>query len=362
MAKPSGSMKTIRTTDGTDHEIIPDRLGNNGYVATPDTLAQDSSLIPIIDITASTFRIYGNSVGYYRATQETSVYTHATSTSSPYVVTARSGDIIHIVRIESNITYWVMYGGLNVNAVTVGYVSSGTSVMYTPTLDVENIKSAYVKSASVSGDVLTLTLQDNTTITFTGGGGGGSVSIDNTSITENSSNQIQTVGVIDQKTGNANKQWTGTLQEYIALGTHDANTFYNITNDSGGSGSQIVTLYDKNSSDSSINKGYTSGIASGTNVSISANSYKYLYITFQFVSSSSSVNEEVCVLNINLNETYNVAGHTFSYKNVSNVYSNNQGCFMTYRTDNQTITPSFNYNSSAYTDSDSHIKKIEGVK
>ena len=201
--------------------------------------------------------------------QLTDVYIHATSSSSPYIVTARSGDIIHIVRIENSITYWVIYGGTYINAVTVGYVSSGTSVMYAPTLDVENIKSAYVKNASVSGDTLTLTLQDNTTVTFTGGGGGGgSVSIDNTSITENSSNQIQTVGVIDQKTGNANKQWTGTLAQYNALGTHDANTFYNITDDNGGLG-LMTTLW--------TNSSPTSSFVAQT-INLSSNNYDYLLI------------------------------------------------------------------------------------
>lgn len=58
-------------------------------------------------------------------------------------------------------------------------------------------------------------------------GGGGSVSIDNKSITTNTSNQLQTVGVIDQNnTSTALKVWHGTQAEYDALATHDANTRY----------------------------------------------------------------------------------------------------------------------------------------
>jgi hypothetical protein len=59
------------------------------------------------------------------------------------------------------------------------------------------------------------------------GGGGGSVAIDNVSITKNSSNEIQTVGVINQNnTTTALKVWHGTQAEYDALATHDANTRY----------------------------------------------------------------------------------------------------------------------------------------
>lgn len=64
-------------------------------------------------------------------------------------------------------------------------------------------------------------------------GGGGSVDIDNKSITTNSDDELQTVGVIDQNnTTNAIKTWTGTKAQYEAIATKDANTLYNITDDS----------------------------------------------------------------------------------------------------------------------------------
>ena len=64
------------------------------------------------------------------------------------------------------------------------------------------------------------------------GGGGGSVAIDNNSITKNTNDEIQTVGVIDQRnTANAIKTWTGTKAQYDAISTKDANTIYNITDD-----------------------------------------------------------------------------------------------------------------------------------
>lgn len=57
-----------------------------------------------------------------------------------------------------------------------------------------------------------------------------SVPVDNASITKSGST-LQAVGVKDAKTGNANKEWTGTLAEYNALSSKDTNTIYFITDD-----------------------------------------------------------------------------------------------------------------------------------
>lgn len=231
MAKPNNSMKTIQTPDGTDHEIVPEKLGSGSYYADLDTLSADGKILSVTPITASSFTIQGQSVGLYRTTQTTTLF--GKNSSDLLISNVYTNSIIKISRIESGTTYWTLYGDDYVTALVEGTTTSSSSTMFTTSADTQTIKNAYLKNASVSGDTVTITKQDNSTVTFTvgGGGGGGSVSIDNTSITENSSNQIQTVGVIDQKTGNANKQWTGTLQEYNALGTHDANTFYNITDD-----------------------------------------------------------------------------------------------------------------------------------
>lgn len=57
--------------------------------------------------------------------------------------------------------------------------------------------------------------------------------IDNKSITENSNNELQTIGVIDQNdTNNAIKTWTGTKAQYDAILIKDRDTLYNITDDS----------------------------------------------------------------------------------------------------------------------------------
>ena len=75
-------------------------------------------------------------------------------------------------------------------------------------------------------------------------GGGGSTAVDNLSITRNSSLQIQTVGVIDSNnTTNAIKTWTGTKAQYDAIVTKDANTLYNITDDTDVSLTILEALY-----------------------------------------------------------------------------------------------------------------------
>ena len=61
--------------------------------------------------------------------------------------------------------------------------------------------------------------------------GGGSVDIDGVTITKNSSDEIQTVAVKDNRSGNAIKTWTGTKAQYDAIVTKDANTLYSITDD-----------------------------------------------------------------------------------------------------------------------------------
>lgn len=67
------------------------------------------------------------------------------------------------------------------------------------------------------------TISENNTI---------SINYDNNSITTNASDELQTVGIIDQNnTSNAIKTWTGTKVQYDAIATKDADTLYNITDD-----------------------------------------------------------------------------------------------------------------------------------
>lgn len=68
---------------------------------------------------------------------------------------------------------------------------------------------------------------------------GGSTAIDGNTITFNSNNEIQTIGVIDSSNNTiALKLWTGTRAEYDAITTKDSNTLYHIKDDTG----ELVTF------------------------------------------------------------------------------------------------------------------------
>lgn len=100
---------------------------------------------------------------------------------------------------------------------------------------------ATVSIPTVNNATLTITQGGSTKGTFTANASsdvtididaGGSVDIDSKSITTNSSDEIQTVGVIDQNdTTKAIKTWTGTKAQYDAIVSKDSDTFYNITDD-----------------------------------------------------------------------------------------------------------------------------------
>lgn len=92
--------------------------------------------------------------------------------------------------------------------------------------------------------------------------------LDGKSITKNASDELQTIGVINQNdTTTALKSWSGTKAQYDAIVTKDANTLYNITDDvSGGADvytkAEVDTLLAGKYSTSNPS-GYISGIDSG---------------------------------------------------------------------------------------------------
>lgn len=125
---------------------------------------------------------------------------------------------------------------------------SPTDIQYTYTLTPITYNKSQVGNAT-----LTITQGGTTKGTFTANAttdvtipldAGSSVSIDNKSITENSSSQLQTVGVINQNaTITAIKTWTGTKAQYNAITTKDTNTLYNITDDISPLTSVLETIY-----------------------------------------------------------------------------------------------------------------------
>ena len=67
---------------------------------------------------------------------------------------------------------------------------------------------------------------------------------DNISITHNSSDELQTIGVINQKdTTQSLKTWVGTKAEYDALETKNNDTIYNVTDDGNINQSLLEMIY-----------------------------------------------------------------------------------------------------------------------
>lgn len=70
-----------------------------------------------------------------------------------------------------------------------------------------------------------------------------SVDTDDITISKNTDDELQSIGVIDNNSGNALKTWTGTKAQYDAIATKDANTLYNITDDTDTTLSLLELLY-----------------------------------------------------------------------------------------------------------------------
>jgi hypothetical protein len=111
------------------------------------------------------------------------------------------------------------------NAVNSGVTSSTVSQVATNKSDIAkkqdalisgtNIKTINSESILGSGDITIKSAPD----------------LDGKTITKNSSEELQAIGVIDSNSGGAVKTWSGTTDEYRAISTKDANTLYNITDD-----------------------------------------------------------------------------------------------------------------------------------
>lgn len=106
-----------------------------------------------------------------------------------------------------------------------------------PTIPTVNNSTITITQGGVTKGSFTLNQASGDTIALDAGGGGVG-NIDNITITTNADSEIQAVAVIDQNTGIA-KTWTGTMAEYDAIVTKDPETEYIITDDIGGSATEI---------------------------------------------------------------------------------------------------------------------------
>lgn len=113
---------------------------------------------------------------------------------------------------------------------TVATSGSYNDLTGTPTIPTVNNATLTITQGGTTKGTFTANASSNVTINLDSGGG--SVDVDNKSITTNSSDEIQTVGVINSRdSSTAIKTWTGTKAQYDAIVTKDANTLYNITDD-----------------------------------------------------------------------------------------------------------------------------------
>lgn len=124
--------------------------------------------------------------------------------------------------------------------------SGVAEILNKPTIPTVNNATLTITQGGTTKGTFTANASSDVTIALDAGG---TVEIDNTTITENSSDQLQTVAVIDNRSGSAIKTWTGTRQQYDAIVTKDANTLYNITDDDTSIGSVITDLNNKADTD-----------------------------------------------------------------------------------------------------------------
>lgn len=133
----------------------------------------------------------------------------------------------------------------NVKGNVTGDVT-GTTTKALQDVDGNPIKTTYLKAADapvVNNATLTITQGGTTKGTFTANagtdvtialdaGGSGSVAFDSISISENESDELQAIGLINQNdTTTATQEWIGTKEEYDAIVTKDANTRYIVTDE-----------------------------------------------------------------------------------------------------------------------------------
>lgn len=131
------------------------------------------------------------------------------------------------VPTESTVSGW----GFTKNAGTVTSVNNVSPVNGNVSLSIPTVNNATltITQGGTTKGTFTANASSNVTIDLDAGS---SVSVDNKSITTNSSDEIQTVGVINSRdSSTAIKTWTGTKAQYDAIATKDSSTLYNITDD-----------------------------------------------------------------------------------------------------------------------------------
>lgn len=203
--------------------------------------------IPTVNDATLTIQKNGTSVATFTANSSSNVTANISVPTDTNDLTNGAGYITGIT--SSDVTTalgYTPYSDANPNGYTsnVGTVTSVNSVSpdgsgnVSLTIPTVNDATITITQGGITKGSFTLNQATGDTIALDAGGGGGSADIDNLTITENADQEIQAVAVIDQNTGIA-KTWTGTMAEYEAIVTKDPETEYIITDDIGGSATEI---------------------------------------------------------------------------------------------------------------------------
>ena len=228
----------------------------------PDSNGNVSLTIPTVNNATLTIQKNGTTVKTFTANASSNVTCNITVPTDTSDLTNGAGYTTNVGTVTSVNNVSPVNGNVTLSIpseVTESTVSGWGFTKNTGT--VTSVNNVSPTNGNVS---LTIPTVNNSTISFTQGGvskgsftlnqssgatialdaGGSNVDIDGKSITQNSSDELQTVGVIDQNaTTTAIKTWTGTLAQYNAITTKDANTLYNITDDTDTTLNLLQTIY-----------------------------------------------------------------------------------------------------------------------
>lgn len=131
---------------------------------------------------------------------------------------------------------------------TVATSGSYSDLSGTPTIPTVNNPTITITQGGVTKGSFSLNQASGDTIALDAGGGGGSVSIDNVTITENLSQEIQAVGTVNANSSNVSApnvfDWVGTLAQYTTqniASTHPDWVCY-ITDDEAPAGHNVIAF------------------------------------------------------------------------------------------------------------------------
>lgn len=207
----------------------------------------DSTVIPTVNNATLTIQKNGTTVNTFTANASSNVIANITVPTKTSDLTNDDGFITGIT--SSDVTTALGYtpynssnpAGYTSNVGTVTSVNNVSPVSGNVTLSIPTVNNATltITQGGTTKGTFTANASSNVTIDLDSGG---TVDVDNSTITLNSSDQIQTVAVKDNN-NNAIKTWTGTRQQYDSITTKDSNTLYNITDDTDVTLTLLNTLY-----------------------------------------------------------------------------------------------------------------------